>query len=82
MVISPAMRGLFGIRVDAAHKTVWVDPQLPAAWDGAMVRNIRLGDGLADIQIRTAGCRGTCKPTLLHGPVGWKIASAAVYPDR
>ncbi len=44
MVISPAVRGLFGLRLDAETKTLWVNPQLPATWDSAAVYHIHAGD--------------------------------------
>lgn len=44
MVITPVLHGLFGISVDAATNTITVNPHLPAGWEEATVRNIRLGD--------------------------------------
>jgi hypothetical protein len=76
MVISPAMRGLFGIRVDTAHKTVWADPQLPPEWPGATVHNLNIEGTLADLKITVAKRCGkaACRPiaTLANAPSGWK----------
>ena len=33
MVITPTLRGLFGIDIDAQTKTITVNPHLPAGWD-------------------------------------------------
>lgn len=44
MVISPLMRGLFGLEWNAASRTLSVNPQLPADWNSATVRNLPLGD--------------------------------------
>jgi hypothetical protein len=44
MVISPAVRGMFGLRLDAETKTLWVSPELPAAWDSAALFHIHAGD--------------------------------------
>ena len=43
MVITPTLRGLFGISVDAQSKTITVNPHLPANWDHAEVRNLPIG---------------------------------------
>ncbi len=42
MVITPILRGLFGISIDAQTKTITVNPHLPAGWDRAEVLNISL----------------------------------------
>jgi hypothetical protein len=42
MVITPAVRGLFGLSFDAEHKSVIVDPHLPATWQGATLRHAAL----------------------------------------
>lgn len=43
MVITPTLRGLFGISIDAATKTITVNPHLPASWNHAEVLNLQLG---------------------------------------
>ncbi|HTX75314.1 MAG TPA: hypothetical protein VMD29_03835, partial [Terracidiphilus sp.] len=45
MVITPTLRGLFGISIDAQTKTITVNPHLPADWSGADVRNLPLSAG-------------------------------------
>jgi glycogen debranching enzyme len=45
MVITPTLRGLFGIEIDAPKKTITVNPQLPAGWDHAEVMNIPIPGG-------------------------------------
>jgi hypothetical protein len=40
MVITPILRGLFGISIDAQSKTITVDPHLPAAWDHASLERL------------------------------------------
>ncbi|MGA8089274.1 MAG: hypothetical protein WCA10_18520 [Terracidiphilus sp.] len=42
MVITPILRGLFGISIDAGTKTITVNPHLPAGWDEAEVMNLSL----------------------------------------
>lgn len=55
MVVTPALRGLFGISVDALGKTLTVDPHLPAEWDHAAVRNVHVGDQVVDVTFRKSG---------------------------
>ena len=42
MVITPTLRGLFGISIDAQTKTITVNPHLPADWKQAEVLNLQL----------------------------------------
>jgi glycogen debranching enzyme len=44
MVITPTLRGLFGISLDASTNTITVSPHLPANWDHAVVRHLHMGD--------------------------------------
>jgi glycogen debranching enzyme len=49
MVITPTLRGLFGISIDAQTKTITVDPHLPADWRHAEVKNLRVGNSIVDL---------------------------------
>ncbi len=49
MVIIPTLRGLFGIEIDAQTKTITVNPHLPAGWNEADVRGLRVGDESVDL---------------------------------
>jgi glycogen debranching enzyme len=56
MLLSPALRGLFGLDWDALHKTLRLAPHLPANWDSARLRNVPLGDAHFDVEyLRQAG---------------------------
>jgi glycogen debranching enzyme len=55
MVVTPTLRGLFGITVDATTKTITVNPHLPAGWDKAEIKNIRLGDRSVDLAFNRIG---------------------------
>jgi hypothetical protein len=70
MVISPALRGLFGLEWDAATNTIRISPQLPADWDHATLRRIPLGTAAIDLEIQRVG------PALFVRPIGG--ASAAI----
>jgi glycogen debranching enzyme len=52
MVLSPAIRGLFGIEADALHRTLHLKPRLPASWDFAEIRNVRVGNDLYEIILK------------------------------
>jgi hypothetical protein len=55
MVISPLLRGLFGLEVDSVEKTVTLSPHLPADWQEAALHHVRIGNGYADFTLhRTA----------------------------
>jgi glycogen debranching enzyme len=52
MVLTPAIRGLFGLEADALHHTLRVHPQLPASWEYANLNNVTIGAASFDIQFR------------------------------
>ncbi|MBS1791129.1 MAG: hypothetical protein JST85_25685 [Acidobacteria bacterium] len=52
MVITPFVRGLLGLRPDAAKQTLRFAPQLPAAWDSLRIHNYRIGSSKLTINIR------------------------------
>jgi hypothetical protein len=52
MVLSPAIRGLFGIDADALRRTLHLQPHLPASWDFAELSNVRVGDDLYKITLK------------------------------
>src|SRR5256885_8257689 len=43
MVLTPLIRGLFGIEVDAPTRRLTIAPHLPPDWDSVRVRNVGLG---------------------------------------
>jgi glycogen debranching enzyme len=56
MVLTPALRGLFGLDWDAAHRVLRVAPNLPAAWGRARLNNVPLGDSRLELEFtRDAG---------------------------
>ncbi|MGI8992634.1 MAG: amylo-alpha-1,6-glucosidase [Bryobacteraceae bacterium] len=52
MVLTPALRGLFGIETDALRHALRVHPQLPATWDSVSVRNVSVGASRFDLKLR------------------------------
>lgn len=55
MVLTPALRGLFGLDWDALHHTLRVAPNLPANWDHARLRHLRLDEATFDLEFRRSG---------------------------
>jgi len=50
MVVTPALRGLFGLDWDAVHRTLRLAPSLPAGWDHAKLHNVPLGNSRLEIE--------------------------------
>jgi glycogen debranching enzyme len=50
MVISPILRGLFGLQVDAANHTVSLTPHVPADWTSFTIHNVHVGPVAVDFQ--------------------------------
>lgn len=67
MILSPAIRGLFGLESDAQNNTLVVQPHLPATWDHARVNNIHLGNQLLDVQF-------------VRAAAAWKITATSAQP--
>lgn len=73
MVISPVIRGMFGLEWNASANTLSVTPHLPADWQGATVRNVPSGTARLDLKF-------TRRPSellieALHAPEGLKLIS-------
>ena len=52
MVVTPGVRGLFGLEADALHHTLRVHPQLPAAWENTALSNVAVGGARFDMRFR------------------------------
>jgi glycogen debranching enzyme len=50
MVLTPALRGLFGLDWDAPQHTLRLAPNLPSGWDTAQLHNVPLGNSRIDLQ--------------------------------
>lgn len=55
MVITPALRGLFGLEWNAADRVLTVTPNLPAAWDQAGASHVPLGSKRVHLQLNRSG---------------------------
>jgi glycogen debranching enzyme len=74
MVVTPTLRGLFGLDIDAQTKTITVNPHLPANWDRAEIRNIRVGSESVGLTFLQSKGEVTVSFTT-HPPTGVKLAS-------
>ena len=50
MVISPILRGLFGLQVDAANHTISLTPHVPVGWTSFAIHNVHAGPVAVDFQ--------------------------------
>lgn len=55
MVISPILRGMFGLEWDVSHRTLTVTPHLPADWNTATLRRVPFGESQLDLIFRREG---------------------------
>ena len=55
MVITPSLRGLFGIDVDGLARTVRLEPHLPADWDNAEVERLHVGESICLLKYQRQG---------------------------
>ena len=67
MVITPVLRGLFGIAVDGAGHRVTVEPHLPAEWPGATVRGVHVGESVCDLVFARRGERMEVRSVTTQG---------------
>ena len=78
MVITPVLRGMFGIGVDALKHEITVAPRLPADWTSAEVKRIHIGDSTVDLSFQRE--RSTLVVSL-HQAVGASIRLAGASGD-
>lgn len=51
MIVTPLVRGLLGLEVDAPNRTLRLAPQLPPTWNSVTVRNISVAGSLVDAHV-------------------------------
>src|SRR5208282_790336 len=52
MVISPLLRGLFGLQADANNHSLVFAPHIPVDWNSFAIRNVRVGQAALDFSFR------------------------------
>lgn len=55
MVLTPAIRGLFGLEADVPGGRLRVDPKLPAEWSEASLKNVPFGDAWLNLEMHREG---------------------------
>jgi glycogen debranching enzyme len=78
MVITPALRGLFGVDIDGLSNSVYLDPHLPADWDHASVDRLHVGGSVCSLEYQREARRLVVKLSTLSGPA---IRLASVVKD-
>ena len=74
MVISPLMRGLFGLEWNEPANTLTITPHLPAQWPGATLHNVPFGKSRLDISMQREGANLAVR--VQGTPPGFHLASA------
>jgi hypothetical protein len=52
MVVSPILRGMFGLQTDAGKHQITLAPHVPADWTSFAIRNVHVGEVTLDFQYR------------------------------
>ncbi len=73
MVISPVVRGMFGLAWNAPLNTLSVTPHLPADWDEATIRNVPLGTSRLDLKFKRSGSELAIEA--IHAPANMQLES-------
>jgi glycogen debranching enzyme len=68
MVITPALRGLFGIDVDGLSQSIHLRPHLPADWDRAEVQRLHVGRSVCSLGYERLDGNLVVRVTTLSGP--------------
>jgi len=75
MVVSPVVRGLFGLAWDAQGNTLSVTPHLPADWQEASIHNLPFGAARLDLKFTRSGSELLVEA--LHTPPEMRLTSKA-----
>jgi glycogen debranching enzyme len=68
MVITPALRGMFGVDVEGLSGSVRLDPHLPADWDRAEVQRLHVGRSVCTLDYQRQGQSLIVKTITISGP--------------
>jgi hypothetical protein len=49
MVVSPLLKGMFGLEKDATKKSLTFQPHVPADWTNFKINNVRVGDSVVNL---------------------------------
>jgi glycogen debranching enzyme len=79
MVITPALRGLFGLDWNSAEHKLTVTPALPAQWDDAQIKGVPVVNSRVDIRMQRIGANLSVHIETKSGPtimIGSKAVGA------
>ena len=80
MVVSPVLRGMLGLEISNAGKSLKFAPQIPANWNDLTVQNIRAGDSSVDFTLKRGGGKMTISLSRKSGGQPIKINLAPSFP--
>jgi hypothetical protein len=63
MVVTPTVRGMFGLEWSAAENTLTVTPNLPAQWNEAKILGVPINKSRVGVEIRRSGAALTVRLT-------------------
>jgi glycogen debranching enzyme len=78
MVVSPILRGMFGLQVDAEKHEVTLAPHVPADWTSFAIRNVHVGEIGLDFQFHKTPYTLVLNTTSTGRGDGWVEFSPAV----
>src|SRR3984957_6755542 len=55
MVVTPTVRGMFGLEWSAGDNALTITPNLPAQWNDARVLNVPIGQSRVNVEMRRSG---------------------------
>src|SRR5579863_58985 len=67
MVVSPLLKGMFGLERDAAKKTLKFVPHVPADWTNFKINNVRVGDCIVNLSYQKTLTEITLEATRTGG---------------
>ncbi len=79
MVVSPLMRGMLGIEISDAGKTVKFAPKVPANWNNLEVQNVRVGDSMIDFKFNRENGKMTISVSRKSGTAS-NVVLAPAFP--
>jgi hypothetical protein len=62
MVVTPIVRGMFGLEWSASEDTLTVTPSLPAQWSEAKIVGVPLGQSRVSVEVRRKGSALSLRP--------------------
>ncbi len=68
MVVTPTLRGLFGIQIDGPLHVVRLDPHLPADWDDAAVEQLHVGASVCTLEYTRLAGKMQVRVKTIAGP--------------